>query len=72
MAYHQSRQPCDSYFVEGHDDFRNNDLNSKLFGRRKQEAMVDELSRQACETYMEDIVDHMRHMEVNSLGFHLH
>jgi hypothetical protein len=70
MAYHQSRQPCDSYFVEGHDDFRNRDV-KKVFTRRKQEAMADELSRQACETYMEDIVDHMKHMEVNSPGFHL-
>lgn len=27
--------------------------------------MADELSRQACDTYLEDIVDHMKNMEVN-------
>jgi hypothetical protein len=35
-----------------------------MIGRRKQEAMANELSRQACETYIEDIHAHMKHMEV--------
>jgi hypothetical protein len=41
----------------------------KMLGRQKQEAMANELSRQACDEYMEDIVDHMRDMEVNYLDF---
>jgi hypothetical protein len=40
----------------------------KMMGRRRQEAMANELSRQACDTYMDDIVNHMRQMEVISLG----
>jgi hypothetical protein len=67
MAYHH--QPCDTYFVESHDSYpqRSTQDYIKLIGRRKQEAMANELSRQACDTYMEDIVDHMHHMEVNNL-----
>jgi hypothetical protein len=40
-----------------------------MIGRRRQEAMANELSRQACETYVEDIMGHMKQMEVNSLFF---
>jgi DNA topoisomerase VI subunit B len=67
MAYqHMKQQPCDSYFVESDDasysrapqDFL------KIMGRRKQEAMADELSRQASEDYIDDIVNHMKQMEV--------
>ena len=67
MAYQP--QPCDTYFVESQDSYEHhvNQDYIKLVGRRKQEAMADELSRQACDTYLEDIVDHMRNMEVNCL-----
>jgi len=65
MAYH--RQPCDSYFVEDAYPQRATQEYLKMLGRRKQEAMANELSRQACESYMDDIVKHMEHMEVNNL-----
>jgi hypothetical protein len=39
----------------------------KMVGRRKQEDMANELSRQACDTYLDDIVDHMRTMEDETL-----
>lgn len=68
MAYHHMKQPCDSYFVESDDGPyppRAPQECLKLIGRRKQEAMANELSRQASDAYMEDIVNHMKQMEVN-------
>lgn len=66
MAY--QKQPCDSYFVETHDSsssyHRAPQDYLKMLGRRKAEAMANELSRQACDTYMEDIMNHMKQMEV--------
>jgi hypothetical protein len=67
MAYH--RQPCDSYFVEEAYPQRATQEYLKMMGRRKQEAMANELSRQASEAYMEDIIQHMHQMEVNCLDF---
>ena len=65
MAYRS--QPCDTYFVESQDSYTNviNQDYIKMVGRRKQEAMADELSRQACDSYLEDIINHMKNMEVN-------
>lgn len=68
MAYTQSQQ-CETYFVE--DAYKPAPRTQqrdyvKEMGRRRQQAMADELSRQACDTYMEDIIDHMRNMEVSS------
>lgn len=34
--------------------------------------MANELSKQAYETYVEDIMGHMKQMEVNSLFFQFH
>jgi len=66
-----TRQPCETYFVESQDpqgyNTRSSQEQVKEFGRRRQLAMADELSRQACEAYMEDIVEHMEHMEVSKL-----
>ena len=61
---------CDSYFVESDDAqyTRAPQEYLKMIGRRKQEAMANELSRQASDAYMEDIVNHMKQMEVNNLG----
>lgn len=68
MAY---RQPCDTYFVESNEpaiyNHRTAQEQMKEIGRRRQMAMADELSRQAGETYMEDIVQHMHHMENQTL-----
>lgn len=70
MAYNQRQQPCDTYFVEdayqtaavSHQEF------VKSIGRRRQQEMADELSRQACDSYMADIVAHMRSMENETLA----
>ena len=64
MAYHP--QPCDTFFVESSDGYtqRSSQDYIKMIGRRKQEAMANELSRQACDTYGEDIHAHMVQMEV--------
>lgn len=71
MAYNP-HQPCDTYFVEPQDTYTPSSSQDyiKMIGRRRQEAMTDILSRQACESYIEDIVGHMKQMEVNT-PFHL-
>lgn len=67
MAYQP--QPCDTYFVESQDAYTQRPTQDylKMVGRRKQEAMANELSRQACDTYIEDIVEHMKKMESETL-----
>jgi hypothetical protein len=65
MAYHQS---CGSFFVESQDGAHTTKDYAKLIARQRQELMANELSRQACEDYMEDIMKHLRQMEVNRLG----
>lgn len=37
---------------------------AKLLARNKQETIANELSRLACDEYLEDIMQHMRNMEV--------
>ncbi len=70
MAYHT----CDTYFVESHDDgvfaarAEAREF-AKIIARQRQELMANELSRQASEDYMEDIMKHMRQMEVKHLAF---
>jgi glutamyl-tRNA reductase len=39
---------------------------AKMLARNKQEMIANELSRQACDEYLEDIMQHMRHMEVRT------
>lgn len=41
---------------------------TKMLQRRRQELMANELSRQAVDDYLEDIMRHMRQMEVRDLG----
>lgn len=65
MAY----QPCDSYFVESHENGASAVKadaveHAKLAARHRQDLIAGELSRQACDEYMEDILRHMRAMEV--------
>jgi hypothetical protein len=64
MAY---QQPCGTYFVEPQDGVHTGRDYAKLIARQRQELMANELSRQACEDYMEDIMKHLRHMEVEYL-----
>ncbi|KAF7867326.1 hypothetical protein EAF04_005409 [Stromatinia cepivora] len=65
-------QPCDTFFVEDNTFQQqpqqqqprpNTQEYIKMMGRRRQEAMANELSRQACDAYMDDIIDHMASME---------
>lgn len=67
MAYRP--QPDDTFFVEdaSYPPQRATQDYVKMIGRRRQEAMANELSRQACDTYMEDIIQHMHDMEVNNI-----
>ena len=37
---------------------------AKMLARNKQEMIANELSRLACDEYLEDIMQHVRHMEV--------
>ncbi|KUJ23869.1 uncharacterized protein LY89DRAFT_565525, partial [Mollisia scopiformis] len=61
-------QPCESFFVEDAYPQRSSAHEyAKIVGRRKQEAMANELSRQASEAYLEDIIGHMKHMENETL-----
>jgi hypothetical protein len=68
MSYNQ---PCDTFFVEdacpqqSNQPRPNSQEYIKMMGRRRQEAMANELSRQACDAYMDDIIDHMAQMEVS-------
>lgn len=70
MAY--QHQPCDTFFVEDAFPQRSAHEYMKIVGRRKQEAMANELSRQASEAYLEDIMSHMKHMEVDNLDLRFH
>lgn len=65
MAY--NHQPCETFFVEDAYTQRTPHEMVQMLGRRKQEAMANELSRQASEAYLDDMISHMKHMEVNSL-----
>jgi len=62
------QQQCDSYFVESHDSSvypprpSSRDY-AKLIARQRQEFMANAMSKQTSEEYLEDIKQHMRRME---------
>lgn len=66
MAY--SNSDC-GFFVES-DEPRQPRINMKdaarLLARNRQEMIANELSRLAGDEYLEDIMQHMRHMEVGN------
>ncbi|KAH8594787.1 G1/S-specific cyclin CLN1 [Bisporella sp. PMI_857] len=64
-----ARPACDTFFVESYQPsyLQTSQEKMKELGRRRQQAMADELSRQACDTYLEDIVEHMQQMENETL-----
>ncbi len=70
MAYFH--RPCESYFVESHDDHRIRSYESERRERKKQtdlytqNAIASELSQLVSEDYRDDIVQHMEKMEVIS------
>ncbi|CAD6499667.1 BgTH12-03775 [Blumeria graminis f. sp. triticale] len=62
------RQPDETYFIEDDSHATKRKYHqAALASKRKQEAMANELSRQACETYMDDIMKHMYEMELLTL-----
>jgi hypothetical protein len=77
MSHHtNSTRPygrCDTFFVEGPDNGvfaarTDSHEYAKLIARQRQEMMANELSRQASDDYLEDILKHMKQMEVNIPG----
>lgn len=70
MAYYT--EPCDSYFVESHDDqaraIRDGiRQREKKKNRQTQAAIADELSLLTSNEFREDILQHMERMEVSHL-----
>ncbi|KAF2876968.1 G1/S-specific cyclin CLN2 [Massariosphaeria phaeospora] len=76
MAYQQLTQSrygqCDSYFVEAHDDGiyavrAEARERARAIARLQQRALAEELSRLTADEYQEDIMDHMEHMESQTI-----
>ena len=69
MAYSTSTD-C-GFFVES-DEPRHTRISmkdaAKMLARNRQEMIANELSRLAGDEYLEDIMQHMRHMEVGIFG----
>ncbi|KAJ9133018.1 G1/S-specific cyclin CLN1 [Pleurostoma richardsiae] len=68
MAYHS--QPDNTFFVEGEEpSFPRMSAReaAKMLARNRQEMIANELSRLACDEYLEDVMQHMRHMEDETL-----
>lgn len=72
MAY-QTNNSDGSFFVESDEPcprFMNIRDAAKMIARNKQEMIANELSRLACDEYLEDIMQHVRHMEVSYHSVH--
>lgn len=63
MAYSNHTSDA-SFFVESDDQRISMRDAAKMLARNRQEMIANELSRLACDEYLEDIMQHMRHMEV--------
>lgn len=67
MAYHHHSRADGTFFVES-DDIAMSRMSAreaaKILARNRREVIGNELSRLAGEEYLEDIMQHMRHMEV--------
>lgn len=59
----------DTFFVEQEETTQRMTMRdtAKMLARNKQEMIANELSRLACDEYLEDIMQHMRHMEDETL-----
>ncbi|EON62520.1 hypothetical protein W97_01743 [Coniosporium apollinis CBS 100218] len=76
MAYHQPTQSrysqCDSYFIESDNDGiyaarAEARERTRAIARMQQRAIAEELSRATADEYQEDIMDHMEHMESETM-----
>jgi hypothetical protein len=71
MAYSAAAGHSDgSFFVESDEPCQRLNMRdaAKMLARNKQEMIANELSRLAGDEYLEDIMQHMRHMEVCGRG----
>ncbi|KAL2023651.1 hypothetical protein VTK56DRAFT_1808 [Thermocarpiscus australiensis] len=61
--------PDNTFFVESDDPRQRMNMRdaAKMLAREKQEMIANELSRLACDEYLEEIMQHMRHMEDETL-----
>ena len=71
VAYHKQRQ--DGNFVKPRKTgsfaaLADAPEYARVISELRHESMVHELSRRACDDYMEEIMEHMRQMEVKRLG----
>lgn len=62
-------QPDDTFFVESDEISQRMTMRdaARMLARNKQEMIANELSRLACDEYLEDIMQHMRRMEDETL-----
>lgn len=62
---------CDTFFVEGDDSSYYQQFSPrqtlKMMARRKQDLIANELSRLAADEYLEDVMEHIREMESNTI-----
>lgn len=66
MAYASNNS---GFFIESDEPRRINMKDAaKILARNRQEMIANELSRLAGDEYLEDIMQHMRHMEVSDFG----
>ncbi len=69
MAY-SAYSSDNTFFVESDEATQRMTMRdaAKMLARNKQEMIANELSRLACDEYLEDIMQHMRHMEVREVA----
>jgi hypothetical protein len=70
MAFHNQQPSDNTFFVESDEPRQRVNMRdaAKMLARNRQEMIANELSRLACDEYLEDVMQHMRHMEVRWTG----
>ncbi|KAK0631774.1 g1 s-specific cyclin [Immersiella caudata] len=69
MAFHNQQPSDNTFFVESDEPRQRMNMRdaAKMLARNRQEMIANELSRLACDEYLEDVMQHMRHMEDETL-----
>ncbi|KAK0657569.1 cyclin-like protein [Cercophora newfieldiana] len=69
MAFHSQQASDSTFFVESDEPRQRMNMRdaAKMLARNRQEMIANELSRLASDEYLEDIMQHMRHMEDETL-----
>jgi hypothetical protein len=69
MAFHNQQSSDGTFFVESDEPRQRMNMRdaAKMLARNRQEMIANELSRLASDEYLEDIMQHMRHMEDETL-----